>query len=83
VRSPKSSRSAEDFGMCGLTFELSRPAEADAGWRRKDVPTLAWSRQTVAAVAGRRLSEGLGVTFGGSSLVAEPVQAVPPKRTTF
>ena len=35
-------------------------AEADAGWPRKDDTHGAWSGQTVAAVAGRRLSEGLG-----------------------
>ena len=36
--------------------------EADAGWPRKDDTFLAWSGQTVAAVAGRRLSEGLGIS---------------------
>ena len=37
-------------------------AEADADWPRKDDTHGAWSGQAVAAAAGRRLSEGLGVT---------------------
>ncbi len=42
-----------------LTFELSRPAEEDTDWPRKDDNKLAWSGQTVAAVAGRRLERGV------------------------
>ena len=37
-------------------------AEADAAWPRKDDMHCTWSGQAVAAVAGRRLSEGLAVT---------------------
>ena len=37
-------------------------AEADADWPRKDDTHRTWSGQAVAAVVGRRLSEGLGVT---------------------
>jgi hypothetical protein len=37
--------------------------EADADWPRKDDTHRAWSGQAVAAVAGRRLSEGLGLTL--------------------
>jgi hypothetical protein len=35
-------------------------AEADADWPRKDDGIVAWSGQAVAAVVGRRLSDGLG-----------------------
>ena len=37
-------------------------AEADADWPRKDDTHWTWSGQAVAAVVGRRLSEGLGST---------------------
>jgi len=40
-------------------------AEADAGWPRKDDTHWTWSGQAVAAVVGRRLSEGLGVAQPG------------------
>ena len=33
---------------------------------------MAWSGQAVAAVAGRRLSEGLGRTFRGTYIVVVP-----------
>ena len=36
--------------------------------RGRMIFTAAWSGQTVAAVAGRRLSEGLGVTWPLSAL---------------
>ena len=39
-------------------------AKADADWPRKDDTHWTWSGQAVFAVAGRRLSEGLGL--GGS-----------------
>ena len=37
-------------------------AEVNADWPRKDDTHWTWSGQAVFAVAGRRLSEGLGVT---------------------
>ncbi len=45
-----------------LTFELSRLRRQAPAGDGRTIPTLAWSRQTVAAVAGRRLSEGLALT---------------------
>ena len=43
-----------------LTFELRRPRRQTPLGRGRTIYTRAWSGQAVAAVAGRRLSEGLG-----------------------
>ena len=48
---------AED--LCGLTFELSRPWRRTPAGRGRTIFTQAWSGQTVAAVAGRRLERGV------------------------
>ncbi len=45
--------------LCGLTFELSRPRRRTPAGHARTIPTLAWSGQTVAAVAGRRLERGV------------------------
>ncbi len=47
------------FRSCGLTFELSRPWRRTPAGHARTIPTLAWSGQTVAAVAGRRLERGV------------------------
>ena len=44
---------------CGLTFELSRPWRQTPAGRARTICTMAWSGQTVAAVAGRRLERGV------------------------
>ena len=46
-------------GTCGLTFELSRPWRQTPAGRGRTIYTMAWSGQTVAAVAGRRLERGV------------------------
>ena len=43
----------------GLTFELSRPWRQTPAGRARMIFTQAWSGQTVAAVAGRRLERGV------------------------
>ena len=55
----------------GLTFELSRPWRRTPAGRGRTIYTMAWSGQTVAAVAGRRLSEGLGRTLAHACLPTE------------
>jgi hypothetical protein len=44
---------------CGLTFELSRPWRRTPAGRGRMIFIAAWSGQTVAAVAGRRLERGV------------------------
>ena len=44
---------------CCLTFELSRPRRQTPAGRGRMIFTEAWSGQTVAAVAGRRLERGV------------------------
>ena len=45
--------------LCGLTCELSRPWRQTPAGRGRMIFTQAWSGQTVAAVAGRRLERGV------------------------
>jgi hypothetical protein len=45
--------------LCGLTFELTGPAEAGDGWPRRDDLNMAWSGQTLAAVAGPVVERGV------------------------
>ncbi len=57
-----------DYADAALTFlvlpnvRAKATAEEDADWPRKDDTHWTWSGQAVAAVVGRRLSEGLGRT---------------------
>ena len=45
--------------LCCRTFELSRPWRQTPAGRARTIFTMAWSGQTVAAVAGRRLERGV------------------------
>jgi hypothetical protein len=55
--------------------------EVDADWPRKDDTHWTWSGQAVAAVVGRRLSEGLGrsVVLVPLRAMARKTRAVAPK----
>jgi len=61
----------------GLTFELSRPWRQTPAGRGRTISTMAWSGQTAAAVAGRRLSEGLGLTVRRQDELTEPTDTAP------
>jgi hypothetical protein len=45
--------------VCGLTFELSRPAEADAGWPRKDDIHSGLERPDGSCRSGSALERGV------------------------
>jgi len=53
--------SRPNAALCGLTFELRRARRQTPAGRGRTIYTMTWSGQTVAAVARRRLSEGLGL----------------------
>ena len=56
---------------CGLTFELRRARRQTPTGRGRTIYTMTWSGQAVAAVARRRLSEGLGVISSSSFQTVE------------
>jgi len=83
----KAKRDGERSGTarpCGLTFELSGPWRRTPAGRGRTTSTMAWSGQTVAAVAGPRLSEGLGRTahHRGLGLLMLPERSPPDRKAS-
>ncbi len=64
--------------MRGLTFELRRPRRRTPTGRGRTIYTKAWSGQAVGAVAGRRLSEGLGRTRDADLNATKHVRSMAP-----
>jgi hypothetical protein len=56
-------RSAQSVVWCGLTFELSRQAEAGAGWPRKDNSRCGLERPDGACRSGSALERGVRHQF--------------------